>query len=297
MTAQEVLALRLTLLRTGYVPLPLFGKVPPAYGKNNSRKGLGGWQRLEGVSREQVEMWTRTWPDAVNTGVLTRATPTFDADILNEDAARAIEDLVRERYEEGGYVLTRIGRAPKRAFLFRTEEPFKKIAIDFVARNGGAAEKLEFLGDGQQVVVAGTHPDTHKPYRWFGGEPGEIAHESLPYIRETEARELIERAADLLVADHGYIRAAARPRQKKSTPGEGRAQHGAADWQYLCDRIHAGEALHDSLRDLAAKLVVSGMAAGAAVNFLRGLMESSSAPHDARWQERLNEIPRLVDSA
>ena len=41
MTAQEVLALRLTLLRTGYVPLPLFGKVPPAYGKNNSRKGLG----------------------------------------------------------------------------------------------------------------------------------------------------------------------------------------------------------------------------------------------------------------
>ena len=33
----------------------------------------GGWQRLEGVSREQVEMWIRTWPDAVNTGVLTRA--------------------------------------------------------------------------------------------------------------------------------------------------------------------------------------------------------------------------------
>ena len=83
------------------------------------------------------------------------------------------------------------------------------------------------------------------PIVWFGGEPGEIAHESLPYIREAEARELIERAADLLVADHGYIRAAERPRQKKSTAGEETAQHGAADWQYLCDRIHAGEALHD----------------------------------------------------
>ena len=109
-------------------------------------------------------MWARTWPDAINTGILTRITPTLDADILDEDAARAIEDLVREHYEERGYVLMRIGRPPKRAFLFRTEEPFKKIAINFVARNGGEAEKLEFLGDGQQVVVAGIHPDTHKPY-------------------------------------------------------------------------------------------------------------------------------------
>ena len=72
---------------------------------------------------------------------------------------------MREHYEERGYVLMRIGRPPKRAFLFRTDEPFNKIAINFVARNGGAAEKLEFLGDGQQVVVAGIHPDTSKPYR------------------------------------------------------------------------------------------------------------------------------------
>ena len=40
MTAHDVLALRLTLLRGGYLPIPLYGKVPPAYGKNNKRKGL-----------------------------------------------------------------------------------------------------------------------------------------------------------------------------------------------------------------------------------------------------------------
>ena len=72
---------------------------------------------------------------------------------------------MREHYEESGYVLVRIGRAPKRAFLFRTIEPFSKIVINFVARNGGEPEKLEFLGDGQQVVVAGIHPDTRQPYR------------------------------------------------------------------------------------------------------------------------------------
>ena len=101
----------------------------------------------------------------------------------------------------------------------------------------------------------------------------------------------------MLVADFGYVRAAERPRRKKGNTGTSTAYDGAADWQYLVDRIRAGEALHDSLRDLAAKLVTSGMAAGAAVNFLRALMESSSAPRDERWLDRLNEIPRLVDSA
>lgn len=293
MTVAEALAVRIALMRGDYVPVPLHGKKPPA--KN--------WQKIESVSREQLEMWGRSWPDALNTGVLNRFVPALDADILNEDAACAVEELVRELYEEAGYVLTRIGRPPKRAFLFRTEEPFKKIVVNFVTRNGGEAEKLEFLGTGQQVVVAGIHPDTRQPYRWFGGEPGKIAREDLPYIREAEARELIERVADMLVADYGYVRAGKRPR-RKPTNADADADadtfdniDGAADWQYLVERIRAGEALHDSLRDLAAKLVVSGMAAGAAVNFLRALMEGSSAPRDERWLDRLNEIPRLVDSA
>ena len=79
-------------------------------------------------------MWAKTWPDAINTGVLTGAVPTFDADILNEDAAVAIEEMVRERFEEPGHVLVRIGRPPKRAFPFRTDEPFSKILINLVPR-------------------------------------------------------------------------------------------------------------------------------------------------------------------
>ena len=41
--------------------------------------------------------------------------------------SRAIEELVRERYEERGYVPVRIGKPPKRAIPFRTDEPFTKI--------------------------------------------------------------------------------------------------------------------------------------------------------------------------
>jgi len=55
---------RLQLVAAGYVPVPLFGKTPPSYGKNNKRKGLSGWQNLQDITAEQVEMWSRTWPDA-----------------------------------------------------------------------------------------------------------------------------------------------------------------------------------------------------------------------------------------
>jgi Family of unknown function (DUF5906)/Bifunctional DNA primase/polymerase, N-terminal len=297
MAADEVTALRLRLLELGYSPIPLFGKEPPIYGKNNQRKGLGNWQQLDGATCQQIEMWSKTWPDATNTGALTRLMPTLDLDILNEAAARAIEDYVREHYEERGHILTRIGRLPKRAIPFRTEEPFSKIVVNVVAPNG-SAEKLEFLADGQQVVVAGIHPETKQPYRWHGGEPGQIAREDLPYIREEEARELVAAALEILVRDFGYTRAPERPRKKrKHNGGDSDTGGGAADWQWLFDNIREGRELHDSLRDLAAKLATSGTAAGAVVNQLRALMESSSAPHDARWKERYDEIPRLVDSA
>src|SRR5262245_6846588 len=101
-------ALRHRLRNAGYCVLPLFGKSPPQFGKNNKRGGLSGWQMLTEVTAEQIDGWSRDWPDAENTGVLTFNMPTLDADILNEEAARAIEAHVRERFEERGYILVRI---------------------------------------------------------------------------------------------------------------------------------------------------------------------------------------------
>jgi Bifunctional DNA primase/polymerase, N-terminal len=289
---------RQRLCTAGYHPIPLFGKVPPTKGKNNPRKGLAGWQNLEHVTPEMIEMWAKTWPDARNTGVLTRLTPTLDLDILNEEAVRTIEDHVREHYEERGHVLVRIGKPPKRAILFRTIEPFAKILANVVAPSG-AVEKIEFLAAGQQVVCFGTHPETRKLYTWHGGEPGKIARDDLPYIREEEARQLVDEIVNILVRDFNYTRAPERPKKRKSNGKDAsdEPETAAADWQYLFDNIREGRALHDSLRDAAAKMVASGMLRGAAVNQLRALMEGSSAPHDERWRERYNEIPRLVDSA
>ena len=65
----------------------------------------------------------------------------------------------------------------------------------------------------------------------------------------------------------------------------------------LVRRIMAGDVYHDSLRDLAASLVATGMQAGAVVNHLRGLMDACAAPHDDRWQSRRAQIRELVSSA
>src|SRR5262249_29255793 len=65
----------------------------------------------------------------------------------------------------------------------------------------------------------------------------------------------------------------------------------------LIASILKGDDLHESVRDLAAKFVATGMHPGAAVNSLRALMENSSAPKDDRWQLRFDDIQRAVETA
>jgi bifunctional DNA primase/polymerase-like protein len=295
----DVTALRRALIAAGFTPLPLFGKEPPAFGKrkkNNDHGGLSGWQKLHEVTPEQIDMWGRTWPDAINTGILTRFAPALDLDLLVEEAAIAAEDFVRARCEERGAVLVRIGKPPKRAILFRAAEPFPKILANLTAPNG-SAEKLELLSDGQQLVVAGIHPDTKQPYRWHGGEPGQIRRDELPSITADAAQALLEDLVELLVRDHGYRRSTST-RRKSAGGGSTQDDNSAgANWGDLYSNISAGQALHDSLRDLAAKLIKSGTNPGAAVNQLRAMLEGSKAPRDDRFRERMGEIPRLIDSA
>ena len=246
-------------------------------------------------------MWARTWPDAINTGILTRITP--DARRRHPRRSRrgrgrgpGARALRGARLRPGAHRQA----AETRVLISHRRAVRKDRRSTSSPATAARPRSSNFSATGSRSSSTEFIPTRTSPISWFGGEPGAIAREDLPYIREAEARELIERAAELLVADFGYVRATERPArrhegQAPATTGD-RTQR-AADWQYLCDRIRAGEALHDILRDLAAKLIASGMEAGAAVNFLRAQMESSSAPRDDRWRERFNEIPRLVDSA
>lgn len=63
------------------------------------------------------------------------------------------------------------------------------------------------------------------------------------------------------------------------------------------EKLLTGAALHESLLRIAARLAAKGLGEQEMVELLRGLLERSQAPRDARWRERLEEIPRLVATA
>jgi bifunctional DNA primase/polymerase-like protein len=217
--------LRLQLVQAGYIPIALHGKVPPQR----------SWQKTESVTPAMLAMWDKSWPDATNTGVLTRLMPTLDVDILDAAAASHVAAFVRERYEDAGYVLARTGKAPKFAIPFRTEEPFKKIVVNLIAPDGSEGQKIEFLADGEQVVVNGIHPETKQSYRWSNGGLEQVKLEDLPYIREDEARALVDELVEFLIRNFGYKRTPGRPKDKAN--GDARPKD---DWTHLFENIRVG---------------------------------------------------------
>jgi Primase C terminal 2 (PriCT-2)/Bifunctional DNA primase/polymerase, N-terminal len=213
---------RVRLRDAGFAPIPVSGKIP----------AVSEWQQKTGVPDDEME----TWEPHKGTGLLTRLMPALDVDIYNPEAAKAVEELVRKRFEGRGKVLVRIGNEPKFAIPFRTSTPFKKITATLIPpeddltgpclmRDGSPRpmdQRIELMCDGQQLVAFGVHPETRKPYKWTGGEPGEIRHDELPEITEGEARDLVEDVAQLLCDKFGYTRkqSATRPEGATRAPNE-----------------------------------------------------------------------------
>jgi hypothetical protein len=186
----DQLEVRLQLHRNGYAPLPLIGKTPV----------FKNWPQRTDTSEREIQRWPWLYPTATNTGVVTRTTPTLDLDITNEEAVHAAEEMVRLTMKHRSAVLVRIGNWPKRAVPFKTaDEPFRKLRVLFEGD-----EKVEFLGDGQQAVVAGIHPDTGRPYRWLDRELWQVPREDLPSIAGDEAKAVVAEIVEMLCREFGY---------------------------------------------------------------------------------------------
>jgi hypothetical protein len=182
-------AYRKKLLAAGYLPIPVNGKAPP----------IQGWSDIQATDA-LIDRWAEQYASASNTGIITAYTPAIDIDVVDPAVADELHRLVEQMI---GTSVVRTGLAPKRALLFRTDRPFKKLVATYTSSDG-RTQKVEILGWGQQIVVDGIHPDTQQPYTWHGGEPGpELKHSELQLLTEEKAKEFIVAAAQCMIA-HGW---------------------------------------------------------------------------------------------
>jgi len=69
----------------------------------------------------------------------------------------------------------------------------------------GTTAKLEILGEGQEFVAFGIHPDTMQPFAWPKVSPLDVPLAELPTITALEARDLIGDAEAILRAAGGTV--------------------------------------------------------------------------------------------
>jgi hypothetical protein len=160
----NVSAIRRALLAGGFTPTPCAGKRPV----------LDAWQTSNPTAAD-IAHWAKKYAHAGNTGILTAHCPAIDIDTRDKRAA----DMIGLRAMEilGRKCAVRFGERPKAALFCRTDTPFPKVSTpafqnpaDPTLPNGKPkVHRVEILGDGQQAVIDGIHPDTKGRYTWSGG--------------------------------------------------------------------------------------------------------------------------------
>lgn len=169
------------LLENGYSILPIpSGKKGPVEPK---------WQSLR-ANPNMVRAWSEGKYKHGNIGFHTRLTPAVDIDIYDEKMSALMAHHAQEII---GKTITRVGQAPKTMLIYRTDAPFSKQKITFVDLDG-VEHSIEVLGDGQQFVGIGIHPDTKRAYRWRSLEesPIGVKVEDLPEITADHIKTLFD---------------------------------------------------------------------------------------------------------
>ena len=143
----------LDMFLMGYEDLiPLKGKVPI----------IKEWVQYEaGVA--EVDNWAQKQH---NIGLLTANYPAIDCDITNPDGAMRAVVAIREVF--GTKTPIRVGQEPKFLALTRLSENSTVLTKSKVMLKApdGTMHAIELLGQGQQFVAHGIHPDTGLKYKW-----------------------------------------------------------------------------------------------------------------------------------
>jgi len=207
------------LAENGYQPVPLHAR--------SKRPIPNGWQNYRFAPGDEQAV-----PATAGVGILAGVVAPIDIDVMRAD----LVNQVRAHVEAiTGPLPARIGQAPKVMLLARVREPIRKLAsLRFRFADDPPGQKphgIEILGQGNQFVAYGIHPDTGNEYTWNGaGTPLEVPLAQLPLITHEELANLVE-WINRLLADAGGIPigAIARSDRAQATPADELEAHDAAE--------------------------------------------------------------------
>lgn len=138
------------------IPQAQVGKVPGRRLANGLWAGFG-W-RKHVTTAADVHQWSL---DGANIGLRADRFPGVDIDCKDAVLAKQIEDAAVRFF---GDAPVRIGKPPKRLLMYRTETPFGRMRL-WIDKDEDH-HLVEILGQGQQYVIYGIHPQTGRAYDW-----------------------------------------------------------------------------------------------------------------------------------
>lgn len=170
-----------SLIENGYNIIP----IPP------KQKGptINGWSQVQ-ANKRVLDSWLEQGMGTQGIGINTRFTPAVDIDVPDDDFAL---ELQAKAIELWGEAPIRVGQAPKRLLVYRTDNPFRKMTSATYTNEWGERCRIEILCDGQQFVAFHIHKGTGKPYTWVTDEtPLNVAAEDLPTFDDSLVQELFD---------------------------------------------------------------------------------------------------------
>lgn len=165
------------------------GKAPGRYNGNTGFWAGYDWRAFQ-CSLAAAEKWDA---DGANIGLNAGQFPAVDIDCTSPELAQLVEDIAQGTL---GPAPVRFGRRPKRLLVYGTARPFGRMRLWITEEGTGETHLIEVLGEGQQYVVAGTHP-SGAHYDW----PGRALHEVDPFDLELISPESVERFFDQVTQD------------------------------------------------------------------------------------------------
>ena len=171
------------------------GKVPGIKRRDGLWSGYD-FLRSDSPSSSDVAEWVK---DGANIGLLAGNFPGLDIDVEDEQLARLIR---QEAVKVLGPAPVRLSREPRKLMVYRTSQPFKRIAARIEFK--GESHTVEFLGHGRQYLIYGQHPSGSQYGFEAGYGLGDIAAEDLTEITGEDAHAFILHLKELL-GDRAFV--------------------------------------------------------------------------------------------